>query len=384
MFSMLFSRKKVFISLVVSLFSLAHTAQASLIPTAPKINAKSYLLIDYHSGHILTEKNISDRVEPASLTKLMTAYVVMHEIEDGGIKMEDEVTISEKAWRMKGSRMFIEVNSKVTVKELLLGMIIQSGNDASVALAEHTAGSEDSFANLMNKHAERLGMTNSHFVNSTGWPDKDHYTSVSDLSILTRAMISEFPEHYALYRIKKYTYNNIPQFNRNRLLWIDERVDGVKTGHTDSAGYCLISSATKNEMRLIAIIVGAKSERARETESRKLLNYGFRFFETFKLHAANAPLTDMRIWKGEKETVPLGLTSSLYITTPRGKRNKIKAHMNVDATIIAPIEKGQEYGKVEVKLGDEVIVERPLVALDDVAEGGLWTRTVDNIKLLFQ
>ena len=384
MFSMLFSPKKVFIFLVVSLFSLACTAQASLIPTAPKINAKSYLLIDYHSGHILTEKNISDRIEPASLTKLMTAYVVMHEIEDGGIKMDDEVTISEKAWRMKGSRMFVEVNSKVTVKELLLGMIIQSGNDASVALAEHTAGSEDSFANLMNKHAARLGMTGSHFVNSTGWPDKDHYTTVSDLSILTRAMISEFPEHYALYRIKKYTYNNIPQFNRNRLLWIDERVDGVKTGHTDSAGYCLISSATKNEMRLIAVVVGTKSERARETTSQKLLNYGFRFFETFKLHTANAPLTDMRIWKGEKETVPLGLTSSLYITTPRGKRNKIKAHMNVDATIIAPIKKGQEYGKVEVRLGDELIVERPLVALADVPEGGFWTRTVDNIKLLFQ
>jgi len=384
MFSTLFLNKKVFISLVISLLSLAHVAQASLIPTAPKIKAKSYLLIDYHSGHILAQSNLSDRVEPASLTKLMTAYVVMHEIEDGGIKMEDEVTISEKAWRMKGSRMFIEVNSKVTVKELLLGTIIQSGNDASVALAEHTAGSEDSFATLMNKHAERLGMSGSHFVNSTGWPDKEHYTTVSDLAILTRAMIQEFPEHYSLYKIKKYTYNNIPQFNRNRLLWIDERVDGVKTGHTDSAGYCLISSATKNEMRLISVVVGTKSERARETESRKLLNYGFRFFETFKLHAANAPLTDMRIWKGEKETVPLGLTSSLYITTPRGKRNKIKAHMNVDATIVAPIEKGQEYGKVEVKLGEEVIAERPLVALEDVPEGGIWTRTVDNIRLLFQ
>lgn len=384
MFSTLFLNKKVFISLVISLLSLAHVAQASLIPTAPKIKAKSYLLIDYHSGHILAQSNLSDRVEPASLTKLMTAYVVMHEIEDGGIKMEDEVTISEKAWRMKGSRMFIEVNSKVSVKELLLGTIIQSGNDASVALAEHTAGSEDSFATLMNKHAERLGMSGTHFVNSTGWPDKEHYTTVSDLAILTRAMIQEFPEHYALYKIKKYTYNDIPQFNRNRLLWIDERVDGVKTGHTDSAGYCLISSATKNEMRLISVVVGTKSERARETESRKLLNYGFRFFETFKLHAANAPLTDMRIWKGEKETVPLGLTGSLYITTPRGKRNKIKAHMNVDATIVAPIQKGQEYGKVEVKLGEEVIAERPLVALEDVPEGGIWTRTVDNIRLLFQ
>jgi D-alanyl-D-alanine carboxypeptidase (penicillin-binding protein 5/6) len=280
--------------------------------------------------------------------------------------------------------MFVEVNSKVKVRELLLGMIVQSGNDASVALAEHTAGSEESFVTLMNKHAERLGMQHSHFANCTGWPDKDHYTTVADLTILTRALIKDFPEHYSLYRIKKYTYNNIPQFNRNRLLWVDDRVDGVKTGHTESAGYCLVSSALNNDMRLISVVVGTKSERARETASRTLLNYGFRFFETFKLHAANAPLTDMRVWKGEKETVPLGLTRSLYITTPRGKRNKIKANMNVDATIVAPIEKGHAYGKVEVKLGDEVIAERPLVALEDVAEGGLWRRTVDNIKLLFQ
>jgi len=377
-------RKEVLIFLVISLLGLSQTVQASLIPTAPKVNAKSYMLIDFHSGHVLTEKNIDERVEPASLTKLMTAYVVMHEIENGNIKMEDEVTISEKAWRMKGSRMFIEVNTKVSVKELLLGMIVQSGNDASVALAEHTAGSEDSFATLMNKHADRLGMSGSHFVNSTGWPDKEHYTTVSDLSILTRALITEFPEHYALYRIKKYTYNNIPQFNRNRLLWVDESVDGVKTGHTDSAGYCLISSATKSDMRLISVVVGTNSERARETASRTLLNYGFRFFETFKLHAANAPLTDMRVWKGEQETVPLGLTRSLYITTPRGKRNQIKANMNVDATIVAPITKGESYGKVEVRLGDDVIAERSLVALEDVPEGGLWTRTVDNIKLLFQ
>jgi D-alanyl-D-alanine carboxypeptidase (penicillin-binding protein 5/6) len=380
----MFSSKKVFIILVLGLLSVGQVSQASLIPTAPSVNAKSYLLIDHHSGHVLTEKNATERVEPASLTKLMTAYVVMHEIEQGSVKMEEEVTVSEKAWRMKGSRMFIEVNSKVSVKDLMLGMIIQSGNDASVALAEHTAGSEESFAALMNQHAARLGMNDSHFVNSTGWPDKEHYTTVSDLAILSRALIEEFPEHYALYKIKKFTYNNIPQFNRNRLLWVDERVDGIKTGHTESAGYCLISSALKSNMRLIAIVVGTKSERARESASRTLLNYGFRFYETFKLHAANAPLTDMRVWKGDKESVPLGLASSLYITTPRGKRNKIKANMNVDATIIAPIEKGQTYGKVEVKLGDEVIAERPLVALDDVAEGGLWRRTVDNIKLLFQ
>jgi len=379
--------KKLFTVLSLSLLglgSLGSIAKASLIPTAPTINARAYALLDFNSGHFLAQKNISERVEPASLTKMMTAYVVMHEIENGGIKLDDETVVSEKAWRMKGSRMFIKVDTKVTIKELLLGMIIQSGNDASVALAEHTAGSEDSFATLMNKYAEQLGMKNSNFVNSTGWPNKEHYTTVEDLAILSRALINDFPEHYALYKIKNYTYNNIPQFNRNRLLWVDDRVDGIKTGHTESAGYCLISSALKNNMRLIAIVVGTKSERARETASRKLLNYGFRFFETFKLHAANAPLTDMRIWKGEKESVPLGLTKTLYITTPRGKRNKIKAHMKVDATIVAPVTKGQPYGKVEVKLGDELIAERSLVALEDVNEGGFWRRTVDNIKLLFQ
>lgn len=380
---MLLSKKLLFV-FSLCLMGLISTTQASLIPTAPTIKARAYALLDFHSGHFLAQKNISERVEPASLTKMMTAYVVMHEIENGGIKLDDETVISEKAWRMKGSRMFIKVDTKVSVEELLLGMIIQSGNDASVALAEHTAGSEDSFATLMNKYAEQLGMTNSHFVNSTGWPDKEHYTTVADLAILSRALINDFPEHYALYKIKNYTYNDIPQFNRNRLLWVDERVDGIKTGHTESAGYCLISSALKNDMRLIAIVVGTKSERARETASRKLLNYGFRFFETFRLHAANAPLTDMRIWKGEKESVPLGLTKTLFITTPRGKRNKIKAYMNVDATIVAPITKGQIYGKVEVKLGDELVAERSLVALEDVEEGGFWRRTVDNIKLLFQ
>ncbi len=377
-------RKYIFLIFAMIGMMISAQSSAAVVPAAPKINAEAYLLIDFNSGHILTEKNMAERIEPASMTKLMSAYVVMHEIADGAIKMEDEVLVSEKAWRMGGSRMFIEVNTRVSVKELLLGMIVQSGNDASVALAEHTAGSEDAFATMMNSYAQKLGMRDTHFVNSTGWPDKEHYTTAADLATLTQALIRDFPEHYALYKIKKYTYNNIPQFNRNRLLWLDERVDGVKTGHTDSAGYCLISSALKDNMRLISVVAGTKSERDREASSRKLLNYGFRFYETFKLHAANDPLTDMRVWKGEKESVPLGLASSLYITTPRGKRNMIKAHMNVNSTIVAPITKGEEYGSVEVKLGDELIAQRPLVALDDVTEGGLWRRTVDNIKLLFQ
>ena len=377
---------RISIFLVFALIGLLFSARlsAAVVPAAPKISASAYLLMDFNSGHVLTQKNMSERIEPASMTKLMTAYVVMQEIADGAIKMDDQVLVSEKAWRMGGSRMFIEVNTRVSVKELMLGMIVQSGNDASVALAEHIAGSEDAFATMMNSYADKLGMQNTHFVNSTGWPHKEHYTTAADLATLTSAMIRDFPEHYALYRIKKYTYNNIPQFNRNRLLWLDDRVDGVKTGHTDSAGYCLISSAVKDNMRLISVVAGTSSERQREAASRKLLNYGFRFFETFKLHAANDPLTDMRVWKGEKETVPLGLARSLFITTPRGKRNMIQAHMSVSSTIVAPISSGQEYGTVIVKLGEEIVAERPLIALEDVAEGGLWRRTVDNIKLLFQ
>ena len=379
----MFLKLRLFFVLSVVLISFASVARADLIPAAPAINAKAYLLMDYHSGKILTESNQDERVEPASLTKLMTSYVVMSELKNGGIKESDEVLISKKAWRMGGSRMFVEVNKRVPLKELLLGMIVDSGNDATVALAEHTAGSEDSFVTLMNKYAEQLGMKHTHFANSTGWPNPDHYTTASDLAILTRALIKDFPEHYDLYKIKQFTYNHIPQFNRNRLLWLDDRVDGVKTGHTDSAGFCLVSSAKKDDMRLISVVLGTSSENARESESRKLLNYGFRFFETFKLHAALDPLTQIHIWKGEKQDVPLGLANSLYITTPRGKRNMIKAQMTVDSTIVAPIIKGHEYGEVDVKLGDEVIAKRPLIALEDVPEGGFWRRTIDNIKLLF-
>jgi len=377
-------KTRVFFLLSILGISVNAFARPDLIPAAPTINAKAYLLMDYHSGKILSEKNQDERVEPASLTKLMTSYVLMSELKAGSIKMDDKVLISKKAWRMGGSRMFVEVNKRVPLDKLLLGMIVDSGNDATVALAEHAAGSEDSFVTLMDKYAEQLGMKHTHFANATGWPNPDHYTTASDLAILTRALIKDFPDHYDLYKIKQFTYNKIPQFNRNRLLWLDDRVDGVKTGHTDSAGYCLVASAQKDDMRLISVVLGTSSENARESESRKLINYGFRFYETFKLHAALDPLTQMRVWKGEKEQVPLGLAKSLYITTPRGRRNLIKAQMTVDSTIVAPIVKGHEYGHVDVKLGDEVIAQRPLIALDDVPEGSFWRRTIDNIKLLFQ
>ena len=358
-------------------------ATPAIVPAPPNLSAKAWLLIDHNSGRVLVEHNSHQRVEPASLTKMMTAYVVLYTMRNGSVSAEDMVRVSEKAWRMKGSRMFIEVNSLVSVDELLKGMIIQSGNDASVALAEHVAGNEDAFVDLMNQHARSLGMTETNFTNSTGWPNAEHYTTPHDLAILSRALIRDFPDYYTWYRIKEYTYNNIRQFNRNRLLWLDDNVDGIKTGHTESAGYCLVASARKDDMRLISIILGTDSDNARASNSRKLLSYGFRFYETFLLHRANEPLENMRIWKGENETVPLGLQEDLYITIPRGQRNKVNANMTVETMLVAPAKKGQTYGSVNIMLGEEKLRQQSLVALEDVPEGGLWRQMIDNIKLLF-
>lgn len=358
-------------------------ATPAIVPAPPNLSAKAWLLIDHNSGRVLVEHNSHQRVEPASLTKMMTAYVVLYTMRNGSVSADDMVRVSEKAWRMKGSRMFIEVNSLVSVDELLKGMIIQSGNDASVALAEHVAGNEDAFVDLMNQHARSLGMTETNFTNSTGWPNAEHYTTPHDLAILSRALIRDFPDYYTWYRIKEYTYNNIRQFNRNRLLWLDDNVDGIKTGHTESAGYCLVASARKDDMRLISIILGTDSDNARASNSRKLLSYGFRFYETFLLHRANEPLENMRIWKGENETVPLGLQEDLYITIPRGQRNKVNANMTVETMLVAPAKKGQTYGSVNIMLGDEKLRQQSLVALEDVPEGGLWRQMIDNIRLLF-
>ena len=359
-------------------------AAAAPVPPPPQVAARAWLLVDAHSGRVLAEKNADQRMEPASLTKLMTAYAVFHELKNGSVTLDEPVLVSKKAWKMGGSRMFIEVGKRVPVKELLLGMIVQSGNDASIALAEHIGGSEEAFVALMNEHARALGMDNTHFANATGWPHKDHYSTARDLARLTRALITEFPEYYKWYRIKEYTYNGIRQSNRNRLLWLDDRVDGVKTGHTESAGYCLITSAVKGDMRLISVVLGTRSEEARVSVSRALLNYGFRFYDTVRLYAAGEELTRMRAWKGEPGELPLGLAEDLYVTLPRGQRKRLKAHMQVDRLIEAPIEKGRAYGMVQVKVGDEVVAERPLVALMDVPAGGLWRRMVDSIVLLFQ
>ena len=362
----------------------AATAAPSLIPAPPQLNARAYLLIDHHSGYVLAEHNADQRIEPASLTKLMTAYVVFYEIERGGISLNDEVKISEKAWRMGGSRMFIEVNTRVTVDKLLKGLIIQSGNDATVALAEHIATTESSFVELMNQHAERLGMLSTHFNNSTGWPDNHHYTTARDLAKLSRAIITDFPNHYSAYREKEYTYNNIRQYNRNRLLWLDDRVDGLKTGHTEAAGFCLISSAKQNEMRLISVVTGTNKDDARISASRKLLNYGFRFFETNLIHKANTEITNMRVWKGEEQTLSLGIAKDLYVTSPKGLSKQIKNAIKVEAMIQAPVEKNQRFGQVNILLGEQILASQPLIALSAVNEGGLWRKLVDNIQLMFQ
>ncbi len=368
---------------LLSLVSLA-TAAPALVPSPPRINAKAWMLLDHHSGTVLAEHNADMRIEPASLTKLMTAYVVFYEIDRGGISLDDEVRISEKAWRMGGSRMFVEVNTRVRVEELLKGLIIQSGNDATVALAEHVASNEAAFVELMNQHARRLGMLSTHFNNSTGWPDKQHYTTVRDLAKLSRAMINDFPDHYAMYKTKEYTYNNIRQYNRNRLLWQDERVDGLKTGHTEAAGYCLIASAKQDSMRLISIVTGTRRDKARIAASRKLLNYGFRFFTTQQVVKANTEVSKTRVWKGEPQQLALGVEDDLYVTVARSRSNKLQKKIKLEAMIEAPVKKGQSFGELQVMLDNKVIASRPLVALSDIEQGGLWRKLSDNIQLFFQ
>lgn len=355
----------------------------SPIPAPPQIAATSYLLVDMNSGKILASRSPDASSEPASLTKIMTSYVVFEELEAGTITLDELVTVSEKAWRTEGSRTFVEVGTQVPVEILLKGMIIQSGNDATVALAEHTAGTEEAFAQIMNAYAEQLGMTNSNFVNSTGLPDPNHYTTTQDIAILSRAMIKNFPEYYAWYREKEFTYNGIRQHNRNNLLWRDPSIDGIKTGHTESAGYCLVASGKRGDMRLISVVMNSTSEASRASENQALLNYGFRFFETHHLYATSEPLADAKVWKGSVETVPAGLSRDLFVTIPRGRYNQLDASMDVLSSVIAPVEAGAALGKVRVMLGDEPMAEAPLVALEAVPQGNLWQRTRDHILMWF-
>ncbi len=351
------------------------------IPAPPVLGAKSYILQDFHSQQILVEHNADMRVEPASITKLMTSYVVFKELSAGKIKLEDTVVVSEAAWRTGGSRMFIDPSMTPTVMELIRGMIIQSGNDACVALAEHVAGSEQAFAGLMNHYADELGMTGTHYMNSTGLPHEDHYTTARDVARLSSAIINEFPEYYAWYSEKEFTFNEIRQHNRNTLLWRDPAIDGLKTGHTESAGYCLASSALRDGMRLVAAVMGSDSESSRASESQTLLNYGFRFYETIQLYEAGTELAKGKVWKGVGEEVATGLAQPLFITIQRGRYDDLKAKVELQSELIAPLAEGQVVGSIQVTLDDQAVARRDLVTLAAVQEAGFMGRTWDGLML---
>jgi D-alanyl-D-alanine carboxypeptidase (penicillin-binding protein 5/6) len=365
----------------VTLFS----ASAQIMPAPPQINAKGYFLVDFTTGKVIAEGEADTQLAPASLTKMMTSYVIGTEIKAGNIAPTDMVTVSEKAWAKNypgSSLMFIEVGQQISVDELNHGIIIQSGNDACVAMAEHIAGSESAFADLMNAHADKLGMSNSHFVNSHGLDTNEHYTTPRDMATLGASLIRDVPDEYALYKEKSYTYNNIKQFNRNKLLWDESLViDGIKTGHTSEAGYSLVSSATKDDMRLIAVVMGTSSERARKVESKKLLNYGFRFFETITPYKAGDSFTEQRIWMGDKENVSLGILKDTPITIPRGEHKNLKANFELDNTLEAPLAKGTQVGTLFLQLDGEDIATYPLVTLEEVGEGSFFSKIYDYLRL---
>ncbi len=363
--------------------------QPAPTPPPPSITGSAWLLMDYATGQVLAGENIDTRVEPASITKVMTSYVAAAELKAGKISAADLVTISENAWRSggagtDGSTSFMPLGSQVKFDDLLHGMIVQSGNDASIAIAEHVAGSEEAFAALMNQYAQRLGMTGSHFVNAHGLSNAEHYSTARDIAVMSQALIRDFPDEYAYYKLKEYTFNNIRQHNRNSLLWRDASIDGIKTGHHSGAGYCLATSALRDDQRLISVVMGSTSEKLRADDSQALLNWGFRFYETHTLYAAAAQVAEVKLWKGKSDTVALGLVTPLRITLPRGRYNDLKPSMDVPAQLLAPVGKGQRVGTLRVSLDDNVLVERPLVALDDIAEGGLFKRLNDGFWMWWE
>ena len=336
--------------------------------------ASAYLLIDADSGKTLVEHNSRQRLPPASLTKIMTSYIAAGEIASRRLALTDSVLVSEKAWKKGGSKMFIRVGTEVLVEDLLKGIVIQSGNDASIAMAEHIAGSEEAFADIMNQQAQLLGMEDSNFRNATGWPDDEHYTSARDLATLSRALIKRYPEHYAMYAEKEYRYNEIDQQNRNLLLWRDRSVDGVKTGHTEAAGYCLVASALRDGMRLVSVVMGTNSMEARARESQKLLSYGFRYYATHTPYSAETSLRDVRVWGGDAATVGLGVPDDVTITVPRGAAEQLTAKLDLSPVFRAPLSKGDETGKLTVMYGEEIVYEGPLVALSEVPEAGAFSK----------
>lgn len=364
--------------LLLSLVSFSAAAQA--VP-APVLAAKAWALVDHSSGQVLVEKDADSRIEPASLTKLMTAYLTFSALKAGTITPDQVVPVSERAWRMGGSRMFIEPNKPVTVNELLHGIIVQSGNDACVAISELIAGSEEAFTVLMNREAQRLGMNNTHFANSTGLPDPQLYTTARDLALLASAIVRDFPEYYTLYSTREYTYNNITQPNRNRLLWLDPTVDGMKTGHTSTAGYCLVSTAERGPRRLISVVLGAASDNVRAQESLKLLNFGFQFYDTVKLYAANEALSQFRVWKGAANEVGVGFTNDFVMSLPKGQADKIQVELASEQPLVAPLQQGQAVGTLKLNLEGRLLGEYPVVALQDVPVAGFFGRLWDALVM---
>ncbi|OAM52148.1 peptidase [Methylovorus sp. MM2] len=372
-------------ALLLSLSFLNVAQAAADIPPPPTLAAKSYVLRDFNSGNIVAQQQGNARVEPASLTKLMTAYLSFKALKNGHLELTQTLPVSVKAWKVEGSKMFVEPNKPVTVDELLHGMIIQSGNDASITLAEGIAVTEEAFADLMNKEAARLGMTNTHFMNATGLPDAQHYTTAYDLSLLAAALIQDFPDQYKrLYSTKEYTYNKITQPNRNRLLWLDPFVDGMKTGHTESAGYCLIASAKRSDTRLISVVLGTPSDSARATESQKLLNYGFQFFESRLVYKRGQTINTLKVWKGSENTIVATVANDLFVTLPKGEYARVKAKVISKQPLIAPISAGQEVGTIQFTIDDKVVDERKLVAAKKIEIAGIFGRAWDSIKLMLQ
>jgi len=378
--------KKLIYFLLIVPFCMDLSAQ-SLVPKAPKLNLSSYILIEASTNTVIAEFNSDNQIAPASMTKVMSGYVMADQIANGSISLDDKVLISEKAWKTGGSKMFIEAGKRVSVKDLLSGIIIQSGNDATIAMAEYVAGSEEGFVDFMNAYASEMGLTNSLFQNSTGFSDPNHFTSAKDLAKLTQALINNFPDHYATYKEKEFTFSGIRQLNRNKLLWRDDSVDGVKTGHTDSAGFCLISSAQRNDMRLIAVVAGSESENERLTASQRLLEYGFRFYATQKLVSQEIKVTTAKVWGGKTNEVALGSTKDIYLTLPRSEFKNIKANYQFNNNLQAPIEVGQMIGSIEFTSNDRVVLSAPLVAIETVEAKGffgmLWSRLVYWITSLF-
>lgn len=353
-----------------------------ITPTPPATNAKAYILIDVQSGKILAEKNSEEKLPPASLTKMMTLYVISNALQNGQIHLEDTVRISKEAWKTGGSRMFVKEGDHVPVEELMKGIIVDSGNDACVAMAEHLGGSEAGFADIMNQEAQSLGMRDSNFTDSTGLPDPNHYTTARDLAILGRALVRDFPQYYHFYKQKWFSYNGIRQPNRNRLLWRDSSVDGIKTGHTDEAGFCLVSSAKQNNMRLLAVILGAPTDGARADDSERLINYGFRFFESKELFQENQKVSEIPVYKGTQSVLALGMLKPAYVTIPAGQSNRLVVKTNLPNTLEAPIKRGDAIGQVVVEFDGKPFETLPLYALDDIETGGIFTRATDSIKLL--